>query len=134
MADRSVELFAAIYATLATNAGLIALIGSGRVWDHVKPGAPLPYVVIGDETALDYGSSLSDAQEHTLTVHTWSDAPSSLQVKQMQAAVRAALHERPLTLTAGTCTQIRQEFKETLRDPDGITHHGVQRFRAVTEG
>lgn len=134
MADRSVELFAAIYAQLANNAALTALIGSGRVWDHVKPGAALPYVVIGDETAVDYGTSLTDAQEHTITVHTWSEAPTSLQVKRMQAAVRAALHERPLTLSAGTCAQIRQEFKETMRDPDGITHHGVQRFRAVTEG
>lgn len=134
MADRSVALFAAIYATLASNAPLTALLGgTGRVHDHVAPGAPLPYVVIGDETAIDAGSTLSDAQDHTITIHTWSEAPSSLEVKRLQGAVRDALHEASLVLSAGRCTQIRQEFKETLRDPDGITHHGVQRFRAYTE-
>ncbi len=134
MADRSVELFAAIFAQLSASPAVTSLIGAGRIHDHVPAGAPLPYVVIGDETAADDGSSLTDGQEHTITVHTWSEAPTSLEVKRLQAAVRTALHEVALTLSAGRCVQIRQEFKETLRDPDGITHHGVQRFRAVTEG
>jgi hypothetical protein len=133
VADRSVELFTAIYATLAADAGLTALIGPGSVYDHVTPGAVLPYVVIGDETATDYGAALVDGQEHTITIHTWSETPSSLQVKLIQAAIRNALHERVLALAAGNCVNLRQEFKETLRDPDGITHHGVQRFRAVTQ-
>lgn len=133
MADRSIELQAGIYAALAGDAALVALIGPDRVWDHVKPGAPVPYVAIGDGTAVDAGGTGVDAQEHTLTIHCWSERPSSLEARRIIAAIRAALHERPPTLSAGRCANLRCEYHETLREPDGITHHGVMRFRAVTQ-
>lgn len=133
MADRSLELAAAVYATLAGNAALTAVLGgTGRIHDHVQPGSPLPYVTIGDGQAADYGGSDVDAQEHTLTIDCWSETPSSLELRRIMAAVRAALHDADLTLSAGRCANIRQESSQTLRDPDGITHHGVLRFRAVT--
>lgn len=132
MADRSVELYSALYATLAGHAPLTALIGAGHVYDIVPAGAPCPYVVIGDETAIDRGASQVDAQEHTVTVHVWSEAASTLPCKRIQAAVRAALHEQVLALSAGTLCLLRCEFKETMRDPDGVSVHGVLRFRAVT--
>jgi hypothetical protein len=133
MADRSPHLFRAIYAALAADAPLTALIGANRVFDQ-PPAAALPtYVTIGDETARDYGSSAGDAQEHTVTIHTWSAQPSSVTCKEIMAAVRAALHEQPLALSAGRLVYLRQEFKETMRDPDGVTQHGLQRFRALTE-
>lgn len=132
MADRSVELYSAIYGALVSNAALTALIGADRVYDIVPAGAACPYVVIGDETAIDRGTSQVDAQEHTITVHVWSEAASTLPCKRIQAAVRAALHEQVLPLAAGTLCLLRCEFKETMRDPDGVSVHGVLRFRAVT--
>lgn len=132
MADRSVELYSALYATLAAHPALTSLIGAGHVYDVVPAGAAVPYVVIGDETAIDRGSSLVDAQEHTVTVHVWTEAASTLPCKQIQAAVRAALHEQTLALAAGTLCLLRCEYKETMRDPDGVSVHGVLRFRAIT--
>jgi Protein of unknown function (DUF3168) len=132
VSDRSVELFSAIFAALDSDTALTALIGAGHVHDHVPPGAPAPYVVMGDGTATDMGGSFVDAQEHTITVHAWAEGTSTLGVKRIVAAVRACLHERPLTLSAGGCTGIRCEFTETMRDPDGVSFHGVLRFRAVT--
>jgi hypothetical protein len=141
--DRSPELAAAIFAALDGHAGLVALLGGpdakgrNRIYDRPPAGTLPPYVAIGDETANDYGSSSSigagDAQVHTLTIHTWSAQPSGLRLRQIMAAVRGALHERPLALAAGRLVYLRQEFKETMHDPDGVTHHGVQRFRALTE-
>lgn len=133
MADHSVDLFAAIYAELSTNSALTALIGSDAVYDHVPPGAAAPFVVIGDETASDGGSDLTDAQEHTLTIHCWSEGASTLQVKRMQSAVRNALHDADLAMDDGICVNIRCEFKEIMRDPDGVSWHGVMRFRAMTQ-
>lgn len=133
MADHAIDLQAAVYAALTADAALTTLIGAGRIHDHVPPGAELPYVVIGDGTAVDVSGIGIDAQEHTLTIHCWSEASSTLQVKQMVAAVRAALHDVSLTLAAGQCPNIRCDYHETMRDPDGITHHGVLRFRAVTQ-
>lgn len=132
MADHSVDLFTAIYTELSTNAALAAIIGDDSVYDHVPPGAATPFVVIGDETAVDDSMSLMDAQEHTLTIHCWSEGASTLEVKRMQAAVRNALHDADLNLLDGICVNIRCEFKEIMRDPDGVSWHGVMRFRAVT--
>jgi hypothetical protein len=138
MADRSAELFAAIYAVLAADAPLVALIGADKVFNGVKDGTALPYVDIGDDTATDYGSSSGDAQEHTVTIHCWANQPLSgksakLLVTQMVAAVRLALHDVDLTLSAGVSPNLRCEFRETARDPDGVSWHGVLRFRAVTQ-
>ena len=48
-------------------------------------------------------------------------------------AVRTALHDQPLTLTGHRLINLRHEFSEARRDPDGETIHGIARFRAVTE-
>lgn len=138
MADRSLDLFAAIFAALNGDAALVALVGQdtegrNRIYDTPPQGAVPPYVVIGDETAADYGSSAGDAQEHTVTLHIWSEQPSTLQCKRIMGAVRDALHERSLSLDAGNAVYLRQEFKETFRDADGVSHHGVLRYRALTE-
>ena len=137
MADRSIELFSAIYAALNGDPQLTALIGAGRVFNGVKDGQFPPYVDIGDDTASDDSSSLVDAQEHTITLHVWTEQPvAGLSAKglcmSVMACVRAVLHDADLVLSAGVLVNLRQEFRETMRDPDGVSWHGVQRFRAVT--
>lgn len=135
MADVSIELAAAIYAALAAHAGVTSTLGgSGRVYDNAPAGAAAPYVVIGEETATDYSGSLVDGMEHTITVHAFTEGQSRLGCLQIQKQIRACLHEAALTLSAGTCANIRQEMRQTMRDPDGVSWHGVQRFRAVTNG
>lgn len=133
MADRSIELQAAIYAALTAHTGLSAELGStGRVYHNVPAGADTPYVVIGEDTAVDYSGTIVDALEHTITIHSFTESQSRLGCLQLQKQIRAALHEASLTLSAGVCVNIRQEMRQTMRDPDGISWHGVQRFRAVT--
>ena len=133
MADRSIELQAAIYAALTAHAGLTAELGtSASVYDNAPASAATPYVVIGDETATDYASALVDALEHTIMVHSFTEDQSRLSCLRLQKQIRDALHEAALTLSAGVCVQIRQEMRQTMRDPDCMSWHGVQRFRAVT--
>lgn len=133
MADRTVELAQALYDALRTSSDVYSIVGTGGVRAHVSPGARPPYVAIGEGTAVDVGGSEVDSQEHVLVVHCWSEAPSPLEVKQLMAAVRDTLHDADLTMPAGQCPNIRCEYQETLRDPDGVTYHGVMRFRAVTQ-
>ncbi len=40
---------------------------------------------------------------------------------------------RRLTLAGHRLVNLRQEFAEHRREPDGETIHGIARFRAVTE-
>lgn len=133
MADRTVALDAALYAALAAHAGVAAIVGA-RVYHDVPPDAALPHVAISDHQADDYGASLIDGQVHTITIDCWAEGPSPLVCRQLVAAVRAALHEQALALSGGTLVNLRCQSTQSLRDPDGISHHGILRFRAVTQG
>src|ERR1051325_9629155 len=128
MADRSAELHAALYTALAGSAALTALISAGAVLSGVRDGTKPPYVDIAEATATDYSGDLVDAQEHTITVHAWTEQPVSGGTAKklcldVVAAVRAALHMASLVLSAGTLCNLRCEMTEMLRDPDGISWH-----------
>ena len=61
------------------------------------------------------------------------NARGKKQAHEIIGAIRTALHDQPLTLTGHRLVNLRHEFSEARRDPDGETIHGIARFRAVTE-
>lgn len=63
----------------------------------------------------------------------WSRAAGRKEVRTILEAVRAVLHDAVLTLTGHRLVNLRHEFSDTRRDPDGETYHGIVRYRAVTE-
>lgn len=140
MSDRSIELYGALSTALRGSAALTATLGGTlKVYTRkAPPNIDPPYVVIGDETARDYGASDGDGQEHTVTLHVWAIdiGPDTALKKALQIMrdVRAVLHDADLSLSGGALVNLRQEFKETFADPDGVSEHGVQRYRAVTTG
>lgn len=139
MADRTADLFAAVFAALDGNAALVALVGQdsdgfNRIYTTPPQGAVAPYVVIGEQTASDYGSSAGDAQTHSLTLHVWTDGSSAAQsCLTIMAALRDVLHGADLALSTGHLVYLRQEWSETMQDPDGVSQHGIMRYRALTE-
>jgi hypothetical protein len=122
-----------IFAALTADAALTALIGPGRIYDDVPQGSALPYLTLGQSTARDWSTATSDGTEHILTLHVWSNAKGKKQAHEVLAAVRSALHDQPLTLAGHRLVNLRHEFSEARRSPDGETIHGTARFRAVTE-
>ena len=140
MTDRTVEMVAAIYAALDGNSTLQGLLGgTGRVYNGVSSNVSAPYVTIGDVSSNDYPASTVDAQEHTIQIDVFTDQPTSGQsalklCTQIVACIRDALHAQPLSMSAGSMANLRCQFTNpALRDPDGISWHGVLRFRAVSE-
>lgn len=128
-----VALQEAIYSTLAANATLTGL--SVQIHDTPPDGAAFPYVAIGGWTAVDDDAQSVRGMEHTVTIHAWDDQVSSKRCKQIVGAIIDALHEVDLSLTGHNLVNLRFEFQDVFRDPDGESpaHHGVIRFRAVTE-
>ena len=47
------------------------------------------------------------------------------------AKVYDLLHNVNLSVTGASLVNIREEFTSTLMDSDGITRHGIMRFRVV---
>jgi hypothetical protein len=117
----------------AIYAALNGAIGAA-VYDEVPPGAAGPYVVIGEGTERPWDTMSDSGSEETVTLHAWSKAKGSLQVKALLAAVDAVLHDARLTLTGATMVIMRREFAEVFKEPAeaGETwRHGVMRYRVL---
>ena len=127
------DLQKAIYAVLVDDVALVALLGSGRVYDDVPRGAPFPYVTFGPSTTRDWSTGTERGAEHLLTLRTWSKAGGEKETHEILEAVRAALHETSLSLDGHRLVSLRHEMSDTTRGADGETYQGVARFRAVTE-
>ena len=133
MPSASWALQQAVFAALAANAPLIAVLGAARIHDDVPQGTDFPYLTLGQTSARDWSTGTEEGSEHTLTLTVWSQARGKKEAHEIMGAVRAALHEAPLALTGHRLVTLRHEFSEARRDPDGDTTRGTVRFRAVTE-
>ena len=101
------------------------------VFDDVPENTVYPYVVIGEETATNIDTKDKDAHEHTLTIHVWSQYRGRKEIKNIMSSVYTTLHNASITVSGASLVNIRHEFENTLTEADGITRHGVMRFRAV---
>ena len=133
MPSSSFALQQALYAALTTDAGLVALLGTPRLYDHVPQAAPFPYLTLGQTTVRDWSTGSESGDEHILTLHVWSRAGGRRETHEIMAARKTALHDRALALDGHRLANLRHELSEARRDADGDTYHGLVRFRAVTE-
>jgi hypothetical protein len=102
-----------------------------NVYDNVPDNAPTPYVVIGDDTFLEMDSDGSSGFEGTVTVHSWSIYRGRSQVKTIMGTIYNTLHRAELNIQGYTLVGCDCEFSETFLESDGVTRHGVQRFRIL---
>ena len=133
-ADSQWPLQQAIFAALSADTGVKSLLGDpARIFDHVPPSSDFPYLVLGEATGTPFDAKTEDGMEQTLTLHTWSRARGLRETKEIMAAVAKALDGPALTLGGHTLILLRFELATTFLDSDGLTRHGVQRFRALTQ-
>ncbi len=123
------ELQTAIYNAL--NSGQIAPVhAQGDVPDNASD----KYIVIGNDTMIEWDTDCETGFEGTVTIHAWdttADNRSFLPVKDIMGDVYAILHRAELSITGYNTVGMDFEFSETFLDPDGLTRHGVQRFRVL---
>lgn len=130
MSLHSWELQKAIFSTLDGNVtGVSAATVS--IFDDPPQNSTYPYVLIGEETTANSGTKTKDAVEHTITIHVWSQYRGKREIKEIMESVYENLHNTDITVSGASLVNCRQEFSTTLAENDGITRHGVMRFRAV---
>jgi hypothetical protein len=123
----------AVYAELASDTALLALLGSARIYDDVPQGTAFPYITLGSATTRDWSTGSEAGDEHALTLHAWSRAGGRKEVQALVGAIHDALHDASLTLDGHRLVNLRHESSDSRREGDGDTYHGIARFRAVTE-
>ena len=128
MADVGWEAHVAVYSALST-----ALSGTATVHDGIAPqNTAYPYVTISqqDSAPRDFLNSYMDDRLFTLTV--WSTYAGSKEVHEIITTIVTALHQKKLSMTAGTMVRAIVETKMNRPDIDGKTFHGTVVVRVIT--
>ncbi|MCU0955091.1 MAG: DUF3168 domain-containing protein [Hyphomicrobium sp.] len=133
MMSAGFELQKAVFAKLAGDAQVLALLGGARIYNDVPRGARLPYVTIGESTMRDWSTDSEGGHEHFLSILVWSRANGEREVHQILSAIEVALDGTALSLPGFRLVNLRHEFSEIRREADGETSRGLMRLRAVTE-
>ena len=128
MSLHSFALQERIYSTLNGDSSLGALITG--IFDGVPDGQTLPIVVIGEQTSNDNGSKTLDGRDYIFNVDVFSDYRGMKEIKNIQKEIYRLLHESSLSVSGASFVDCRCEFTTDILEDDGITRHGVMRFRA----
>lgn len=128
MAFHSFALQEALYTRLDDDSTLGALITG--VYDSVPDDTTLPIVVIGEGTTIDSGTKTLDARDYVFTVDVWSSYRGFKQAKNIMKQVYSLLHEYSLGVSGANLIDCRCEFTTQVIEGDGVTRHGIMRFRA----
>ena len=126
------QLQTRIYSALNVSAITTAL--NCGVYDEVVESASYPFISLGEETAIDYSTKNQNGGEYTINIHIWSQYKGAKQTKEIMDKVHDLLHDIDLTVSGFNLINLRFEFSDIMRDPDGVTRHGVMRFRAIILG
>lgn len=133
MTSASFALQSSLYQTLIADAGLLSLLGGGRVYDNVPQPVIFPFITIGEPSIRDWSTGTETGLEHLITIHVWSRYGGKKELYEIADAIRDALDEQPIAVSGQHLINLRHQFSDLNRDADGETYHAVLRFRAVTE-
>lgn len=121
----------AFYEALTGSTSVMALVSG--VFDHVPPKQAMPYIVVGDDTAADWDTDNSTGFEATCTIHVWSEYRGRAEAQSILDEIYSLLHRQPMTMTGYNVIDVQCEYQEVGVDPDGLTRHGVMRFRVIID-
>lgn len=89
----------------------------------------LPLINIG-EIQMEPGQvKTSEDNFFLVTIHTWSKGTSSLQLKQMNGAVRDALQETTIADYRVSARLIRTVTLKEKQEDNSLVYHGVTQYR-----
>jgi hypothetical protein len=133
------DLQEAVYNRLVAYSDLTALLAtwpSGTtpaIYDHVPQEAAHPYVAIGDDASAEFDTDTSTGADTTLTIHVWSRYRGRMETKEIQRELYNALHRHDLSVSGAHTVTCEWEYADSVVEEDGLTRHGVTRFRLLTE-
>lgn len=95
--------------------------------------APFPYVTIDDYKPNNNDTDTELAFDGQLQINVWSRHFGNKEASDIQKEIYDLLHRTQPAVVGYGVVDIQQQFAEVLKDPDGITRHGIQRFRVMIQ-
>lgn len=124
MSAASDPLQAAAYARLSEELDPVP------VFDAVPQGQAFPYVSFGEDVVTPGPAVDVEDEEILLTLHAWSDYAGGREVRELLGRIKAALHDRPVTVAGFGAARCLFRHSTAFLQPDGVIRHGVIQFRA----
>ena len=119
-----------IFETLNADDSLLGL--STGVYENPAPVIAFPYITLGELTAMDWSTKTTRGLQIVVPIHAYSQV-SKKEVIEILDRVFDLLQSGGFDLEGHELIAMRFEYNEIGLEPDGITYHGVIRFRAYTE-
>jgi hypothetical protein len=102
--------------------------------DSVPQEPAYPYMHIGEFFGGDWDTDDSVGREIFFNLHSWSRYDGTKELHELMDAVKAVLHNQQFVVSGEVMVLCLLDYMNTNLDPDGLTRHGVQRFRVLMEG
>lgn len=133
----SEDLQRVLYGVLLTVPEVATLAG-GRVYDRVpmkdgKVTATFPYVSFGPVNVIDDYAECVEGETHTIQLDVWSRAVGQSECKNLVDTIRKALNRSQPELTDNAVVGINIPICQIVRDPDGLTTHGIIQVEIMVE-
>lgn len=107
------------------------------VFDFVPDNQRMPYITIGDDTGIDWGSDSTEGADISIDINVWAqddeDAMGRMGVKTIMGRVREILHDREFFHNHYSVDLCVWERSQVMTDSDGITRHGIITFKLLIE-
>lgn len=126
-------LAASVFARLAADPSLTALVGPDGISDHPRFSAAMPHVLIGAIETGDFSTFTEDGEEHLIAIEIWSEARGHHEAGAIAAAIHRALDGAGLVLDGADLVDLSWRSTRTRHDGRSDCHVTDMRFRAVTE-
>ena len=104
------------------------------VIDQAGPNQVYPYATIGEFVAGHSDTLTLQSIDLDVTVHLWSRQRGMQECQQLMATAKDALDRQVLPVTGFQYVTTIWTDAQTLREPDGMTRHGILRFHIKTFG
>ena len=110
---------------------LTAALAPVPIVDRAGPNQSFPYITIGELYGNETDTLGEQSQDFEFTAHVWSRQKGMAECQALMEKVKDALDRKRFPAATFQWVSTIWEFAQTLRDPDGITSHGVVRFRVL---
>lgn len=127
------DLMQALFLRLKTDASLSALLGGVGLLEQANDKAAFPNVTYGRTSAFDLETGADNDNDQLVTLHIWSKAQGEAETRLIMDSIRARLDGAAFSIGSRGQMRLSLEFAEARYDEDLAVHHGLLRFRALTQ-
>ena len=133
MTAPAAELQKAVFDALGADPTLTGALGADRIFAQAPANVTFPYITFGRTSVYDWSTGTEKGTEQLFTLHIWSKAKGNKEALEIMEMARWVIEDKSLPLDTQHLVNMRLEFAEERYDEDQAVHHGMLRFRAITE-